>query len=77
MLKVKQTNHNKCYLRQNSKLAKIFFVLFQVNKKFISVCLVQLYSCFHRFMLQCPAPFLYLDFIIAAILSHKKDFGTD
>lgn len=76
MPKVKQTNHNKCYLRQISRLAKIFFVLSQLNKKIILVCFVTLYSCFHRYMPVCSVPFLFCDFIISAYVSHKKDFGT-
>ncbi len=75
MPKVKQADHNKCYLRHFPRLTKIFFVLFLTNKKIILVCFVTLYSDFHRYMPVCPCPFLYCDFIISADVSHKKDFG--
>jgi len=77
MPEVKQTDHNKCYLRRNAAPAKIFFVLSKVNKKIISVCSVKFVCEKSRKYASLLPPFLYLDFIISAYVSHKKDFGTD
>ena len=77
MPKVKQTDHNKCYLRRNTAPAKNIFVLFGVNKKIILPCSVLFICGRSRKYASLSAPFLYLDFIISTYVSHKKDFGTD